>query len=236
MTKSGMKRHYSSATVGEADGAFVVLLDDRPIKTPAKKVLRVPTRSLAEAIAGEWAHQKEVLRPADMHLTAFATTTIDKIAGNTSPVIDSLVEYAQTDLLCYRAEAPAELARRQTEGWQPVLDWAANALSAPLTVTTGIIPISQPSSSLQALAHSVGDWHAMRLVPTVTIVHLLGSAILGLAVARRHLDANTALRLAHIDEDYQAEHWGEDGEAAAQWDAVCTEVTSAETFLRLVEA
>ncbi|WP_366657299.1 ATP12 family protein [Fodinicurvata sp. EGI_FJ10296] len=231
-----MKRHYQSVSVGRADAGYTILLDGRPVKTPARVTLAVPNAPLAEAVAAEWSAQGETIKPAEMHLTAFATTALDKGSDRKQSVVQTLAGYAATDLLCYRAESPAELARRQEERWQPILDWLALTFDAPLTVTKGILPVPQPEASLRAIRAALERLDGLHLVPTATIVDQLGSTALGLAVAHRRISAEEAIALSHIDDDYQADLWGWDAEAATRRRAVAAEVAAAETFLRLLDA
>lgn len=230
-----MKRHYESVSVGQAERGFAILLDGRPVKTPGRVPLVVPNAPLAEAVAAEWDAQGETLKPAEMHLTAFATTALDRAEEQRETLVGTVAGYAATDLLCYRAVSPAELARRQEIQWQPILDWATLTFDAPLATTTGLLPIDQPAPSLQALRGAIERWDGLRLVPLVSVVDQLGSAVLGLALAHGRLSATEAVTVAHVDEDYQAEFWGWDEEAATRRQKIAEEVAAAETFLRLLD-
>ncbi|MBC8050146.1 MAG: hypothetical protein H7X92_08375, partial [Chitinophagales bacterium] len=100
-----IKRFYREASVGEEGGLWRVLLDDKAMRTPAKAMLAVQSRPLAEAIAGEWAGQGELIALAIMYLTRFANTAIDRVQGAEAAVLDDVLAYAGSDLLLYRAEA-----------------------------------------------------------------------------------------------------------------------------------
>lgn len=146
---------------------------------------------------------------------------------------DALLAYVDTDLLCYRAASPPELAERQRESWGAVLDWAARRYGCRFDVTQGVIPIRQPSGTHAALAHALGEVDALALEPLLAAVRLLGSLILGLAVAEEHLAAEEAWRLSRLDEAFQAERWGEDEEAAACGEALRREFEAAARVLSL---
>src|SRR5690606_37458663 len=126
---------------------FEVALDERPLRTPGKQPLILPTSGLAEAVAAEWDEQADVIDPHTMPLTRAANSAIEKVAPQFADVAGMLAEYGGTDLLSYRAEQPVELARRQAEAWDPLVDWAATELRAPLRVTHGVIPIAQDSQA-----------------------------------------------------------------------------------------
>lgn len=208
------KRFWKTATAGPCDGGFTILLDARPVKTPAKRPLILPTQAMAEAVAVEWDAQTGVIKPETMPLTRAANSSIDKVVPNFEAVVDELSGYGGSDLLCYRAEAPELLVARQAEGWDPLLVWADAEFQAPLRVTVGVIPVPQPAESLQRLRTQVAAHSAFHLAALHDLVAITGSLILALAVARRHLTAEQAFALSRIDETWQAEQWGTDEEAA----------------------
>lgn len=208
------KRFWKEAGVEAAEGGFAVRLDRRAVKTPAKAGLVVPTRALAEAIAGEWDAQAGVVRPETMPVTRAANSAIDKVMPQLDEVRALIAAYGGSDLLCYRAEGPEALAARQAAGWDPLLDWSAAALSAPLVATVGVVHVAQPPDSLERLAARVGRFTPFELAAVHDLVALSGSLVLGLAVCEGRLDADAAWTLSRIDEDWQAELWGRDAEAA----------------------
>lgn len=211
-----MRRFYKEAASVEAEGGFGVALDGKPILTPARVPLTVPTRALADAIAAEWAGQGEEIRPAGMHLMQLAATGLDKVRPNRATVIDQVAAFGETDLLCYRADRPAELAARQRALWQPMLDWALTAFDAPLVVTTGVAPVVQPPEAIGALRGAIlalDDW---RLTGLHVATALLGSVVLGLALVHGRIDADAAFEAAEVDTTHQIERWGEDHEATAR--------------------
>lgn len=227
-----MKRFYKVVGVVPAGGGFGVVLDGKPIKSPAKADLILPSRALAEAVAAEWEAQAGEVVPSAMPLMQLAATTIDKVAPNRELIIDTIAPYGGTDLLCYRAEAPAELAARQAAAWQPLLDWAMTAQDAPLTATSGIVHQAQPEASLAALRAAVAAQDDWRLTALHQATAVTGSLVLGLALLAGRIDADEAFELAELDASFQIERWGEDAEATARRAALRAELQAA---ARLVE-
>jgi chaperone required for assembly of F1-ATPase len=234
MVKPRAKRFYTSVDVREEADGFAILLDGRPIKTPAGSPLRAPARALAEAIAAEWRGQGETLAPETMPLTRSLNTALDRIAANRAAIVDDLAKYAASDLLCYRAAAPQELVRRQSQMWDPWLDWAAERFGARLTVTTGVNPVAQPDEALARLREAVAAYDNHHLVALHAGIALTGSAILGLAFAARALTAEEAFAAAQVDETYQAELWGSDAEAEKARANRLTDLRAAEAYLVLL--
>jgi len=209
------KRFWQSATV-EAEGTgWGVRLDGRAVKTPAKAALVVPTLAMAQAIAAEWQAQQGELRPATMPVTRAANSAIDKVAVQFDEVADLIAAYGASDLLCYRADAPPALVARQAASWDPLLDWAAQDLAAPLVVTAGVVPVAQPMDSLARLTGQVRAFDAFGLTALHDLVALCGSLIIGLAIAKDRLSVSEGWDASRIDETWQAEQWGQDEDAAA---------------------
>lgn len=215
MLKPLPKRFYAAVTIGSAeDGSHAVLLDGRTVRTPAKQPLTVPTRPAAELLAAEWDAQKDVIDPATMPVTRLANTAIDGVAKDIRGVFDDILNFAGTDLLCYRASEPEGLVARQGERWDPIISWAADELGARLILAEGIVHQTQPAAALNALAGALRSYATpLGLACLHTITTLTGSALLALAFAERRLAAEEAWMLAHLDEDWQIEHWGTDEEA-----------------------
>jgi len=226
-----VKRFYRQASVSPGDGGHGVLLDGRPLRTPAKRPLVAPTPGLAEAIAEEWQAQGDTIRPAAMPLTRLASTALDRMPAQRGAAIEEVAGYAGTDLLCYRAEEPFELVQRQQQAWQPLLDWAAEAHGARLLATTSILPVEQPApvlGRLRALIESMSDWPLVGMHAATTA---LGSVILGLAIAERRLDPEQALAASLLDELFEIERWGIDAETERRHGALRREVHAAAAFL-----
>jgi chaperone required for assembly of F1-ATPase len=210
------KRFYSEVATREDGGGAALLLDGKPVRTPGKAPFVVPNAALAEAIAEEWRGQGERIDPETMPLTKLANSIIDGVAGNEASVIDDILSYAGSDLLCYRAEGPQGLIAAQAKHWDPLLAWAERELNAPLRQVAGVVHVQQPASSLAAIERRLGAFGAFELAALHVMTQLTGSALLPLAVALGKLTPEQAWAAAHVDEDWQISQWGEDAEAAAR--------------------
>ena len=207
------KRFYSQAHVGEAEaGGFPLLLDGKPVKTPARRALTAPTAPLAQTIADEWNAQAELIDPARMPLTRLANAVIDEVADALKPVVDEVAQYLGSDLLCYRADAPPGLVERQAQHWDPVLAWAHEALGARFMLAQGVMAITQPGEALAAARAKIPA-EPWRLGAVSLITTLTGSALLALALERGALEPEAAWAAAHVDEDWQMSQWGRDAAA-----------------------
>lgn len=213
MSEWKARRFWTSARVERAGDGWQVMLDDKPIRTPGKLPLLLPTRALAEAVVAEWEAQTDAIDPNTMPLTRAANSAIEKVTPQFVAVADMLAAYGETDLLSYRASAPAALAERQAAGWDPLIDWAARALKAPLKITEGVIPVAQDPDALARLRARLAPLTPWQLTALHDLVTLPGSLILGLAVLEERLDADAAYALSRIDETFQTEQWGRDDEA-----------------------
>jgi len=209
------KRFWTTASVTTASDGFTVTLDDRPVKTPAKAALVLPTRAMAEAVAQEWDAQEDKVDPGTMPVTRGANAAIDKVSAQRAEVIELLAEYGGSDLLCYRAAGPEGLVANQMAGWDPMLDWAAEALDARLFVGEGVMHVEQNPDVLQRLRDQVAAFDDFALAAAHDLISLSGSLILALAVTRDRLSPQEAWLLSRIDEDWQIKQWGEDEEALA---------------------
>jgi chaperone required for assembly of F1-ATPase len=204
------KRFYSQAHIGEAaDGGFPLLLDGKPVKTPARRALTAPTPPLAQAIAEEWNAQAALIDPAGMPLTRLANAVIDAVADMPDAVAEEVAKYLGSDLLCYRAATPEGLVASQTRAWDPVLAWAQEAIGARFVLAQGVVHVAQPAETIAAMGAKIpaDPW---RLGAVSTITTLTGSALLALALAEGALDADAAWAAAHVDEDWQRSQWGSD--------------------------
>lgn len=211
------KRFYQEVAVKEErGGAASLLLDGKPVRTPGKAPLVLPTLALAEAVAGEWRAQGERVDPTTMPLTKLANSAIDGVSGRERAVIDDLLAFAGSDLLCYRTQGPRGLTAAQAKHWDQVLAWAKDALGAPLVLSQGIVHVAQPGASLDRLKDTLAGSDAFSLAALHVMTSLTGSALLALAVALGRMTPEEAWGAAHVDEDWQTSQWGEDAEAAAR--------------------
>ena len=229
-----MKRFYNNVAAAGTDGGFQVLLDGRPVRTPAKALMILPTLALAEAVAEEWLAQGEDVRPSTMPLTSLASTTLDLTVKQRDVVVEQLAAYARTDLLCYRVDHPEELAAREVRLWQPLLDWAALCYDAALHVVVGIMPREQPEGACRALAAAVAAYDDWRLTALQTATTGCGSLVIGLALVERRIDAEEAFEASQLHESYQIERWGEDHEAAARRAALRADIADIRRFVELL--
>ena len=228
------KRFYKIVTVAAEGTAFVIHLDGRPVRTPKKAVLTVPACALAEAIAAEWHNQAVNIEPSAMPLTTLACTALDAVALEPDAVAAEIGRYAASDLLCYRAGMPAALAERQAAGWDPVLAWGEHELRQKIQRGTGLMPIAQSPDVAKAMVDAVRPLDPLRLAAMSVLTTLLGSAVLALALLRRHLTLERVWLLAHIDEDWQIECWGTDAEAETRRANRLRTATAAATVLAML--
>jgi chaperone required for assembly of F1-ATPase len=229
-----MQRFYREVDIAPSDNGYSIRLDGKPVRTPTKALLEVPTRGLAEAVASEWRSQDDKIKPQTMHLTQLANTALDRVAVLRGWVVDTVLAYAETDLVCHRADHPIELVRRQQLVWQPVLDWLVETYDAPLRVTCGILPVRQPDSSLATLRGVVSGLDTHKLTALNHATSLLGSLVLALAMLAGRLDDEEAFEASLLDETFQIERWGEDAESAARRAAIRQELAATCTFARLL--
>jgi chaperone required for assembly of F1-ATPase len=224
------RRFYeTAATAAVADG-YAVRLDDKPVRTPARRVLAAPTLVLAEAIAAEWQAQKDVIDPAKMPLTRLANAIIDGVADAPQPVAAEIAKYLASDLLLYRASAPPGLVERQAQHWDPILDWARQALGADFKLGEGVVHVAQPEAALAA-ARAAIPLEPWRLGAVHAMTTLTGSALIALAMGRGALSADAAWQAAHVDEDWNMAQWGRDEMAAARQEFRFAEFQAAATVL-----
>jgi chaperone required for assembly of F1-ATPase len=209
------KRFYAQAGVTETRKGFGITLDDKPVRTPSRRLLAAPTREIAEAIAAEWDTQKETIDPTTMPLTRLANSVIDAVANRVEAVTEDIAKYFHSDMLFYRAGHPEALVALEAEHWDPVLFWAAETLGAHFILAEGIVHVRQPDQAVAAARAVLPDdpWSiaALHVVTTMT-----GSALLALALLRGALDEDQVWAAAHVDEDWNIAQWGVDEEVAAR--------------------
>lgn len=235
MTLRPLKRVYKEVTVGRVEGVPAVLLDGRPLQTPAKAPLLLPNEALAAAVAEEWRDQGEEIQPNDMPLTRIAVSVVDRVAPARDEIVEQVATFGGTDLLCYRSEH-ADLAARQAEKWQPILDWAERALAASLVIVDGVMPVAQEDRALAALRRAVDGHSDVELAALYLATTTTGSLILALALSHGEVDARMAWELGRLDEVWQAERWGEDPEATERGDQMRLEMCAVARFLELCRA
>jgi chaperone required for assembly of F1-ATPase len=226
-----MKRFYKDVSVAADAGGHRILLDGRPVHSPARQLLVMPSAALAEAVAGEWRAQGSTIERAGMGLTRLVSTALDRMPALRGAAIDEALGYALTDLLCYRAAEPAELAERQERAWQPWLDWLAEAHGARLVVTTSMLPVSQPEPALARLRAAIEQLDDWRLVGLHGATTALGSVVLGLALLEGRIDAEQALTASLLDELFEIERWGRERDAERRQQVLRRDLAAAASFL-----
>lgn len=227
-----MKRFYTDVAI--AEGA--IMLDGRRVRTPARAPLVLPTPALAEAAAAEWRAQGDAIDPRSMPLTGLANAAIDRVAPAPDAFAATLAAYAETDLLCYRADEPPALAARQAEAWDPLLAWARQRYDIDFALARGIIHVAQPEATVRRLASAIGARDAFALAAMSPLVTIGGSLVTALAVAENAIDADAAFDATHLDEVWQAEQWGEDALAQDARQARRDDFGAAARFLSLLGA
>ncbi|MGG5822746.1 ATP12 family chaperone protein [Falsiroseomonas sp. HW251] len=234
-----MKRFWDKADVAETEGRFSVTLDGRPVRLPGGAPVQMESRALAQAIAAEWqaagGSKGQEFRPDDIPLTRLVGTARERIAPDPAATVAALARYAETDLLCYRAE-DRRLAERQAAEWDPILDWAALTLDAPLRTTQGVMPVAQPPQALSALTRALEALPAVELAALGVAVPALGSLVLGLALAAGRLGPGEAHALATVDERFQEEFWGLDPEAEARRARIAADIALAARLITLARS
>lgn len=229
-----MKRFYTRASARPAGAGWEILLDDRPVITPARQPLVVPTENLAEAIAEEWNLQGDKVEPRSMPLTGLANAAIDRVAPDPAGFARTLARYGESDLLCYRAERPDALVARQAAIWDPLIAWARRRFDVDFEIVCGIIHRAQPSLTVDRLTKAVAARGAFELAALSPLVTIGGSLLVALALAEGAIGLDEAWAAATLDEAWQAEQWGKDPEAAAALAARRREFEAAFRLLRLL--
>ncbi|WP_120500218.1 ATP12 family chaperone protein [Roseovarius sp. EL26] len=227
------KRFWDVAEVIETEGGFTVVLDGRAVKTPAKSALVVPTRAMAQAIAVEWDAQEGEINPHTMPVTRSANAAIDKVTHQHAEVADMIAAYGDADLTCYRAESPIELVQRQSQQWDPLLEWAAETFGTRLYPVSGVMHAPQDPKVLSVLSDHVHAMDAFTLTAFHDLVGLSGSLIIGFAALKDHRPVADLWELSRLDDIWQAEQWGEDDEAQEQAAVKETAFVEAKNFHNL---
>ncbi len=235
MQKPLPKRFYKDVTIAKIgeEGTYTIHLDGKAVRTPAKHPLVVRTKALAELLRAEWDAQTEVVDPGTMPISRHVNTAIDGLANDTQAVFEDILRFSSSDMICYRAGEPQELVKRQTDQWDPVIEWAANTLGARFILVEGVMHKEQPREAIAAFAVTLRKYDtAIELAALHTVTSLTGSAILALALAENEYSLEEIWALAHLDEDWTAEQWGEDDEARERRAARFIDMRAADAVLR----
>ncbi|HUI13854.1 MAG TPA: ATP12 family protein [Xanthobacteraceae bacterium] len=228
------RRSYAATGTNPVDGGYAVVLDGKPVRTPAGRVLAMPALALARAIAAEWAAQRDVIDPATMPMTRLANAIIDGVAEKPGAVASEIEKYLASDLLFYRASGPQPLRERQEALWDPILAWARDALGANFVLAEGVVHVAQPDAALKAAAAAIPS-DPWRLGALDVITTLTGSALIALALAQGPLTADAAWQAAHVDEDWNVAQWGKDEMAMQRRGFRFAEFSAAVAVLRQLQ-
>jgi chaperone required for assembly of F1-ATPase len=224
------KRFYKSAAVIDQLG---IALDGRNVKTPLKAALVLPTRALADAVAAEWDAQIEVINPHAMPLTKLANTAIDRATTEKSKIAAEILEFAGSDMVCYRVESPAGLVLRQAAHWDPIIAWAKADLKVDFATANTITHKRQSPAALQALEAHITSLDPFSFVAVHNLTTLTGSALLAAMVAAGKIPPDAAWLAANVDEDWQIETWRADAEASARRAGRFNEFSACVRFVNL---
>lgn len=235
MQKKVLKRFYKTVSVGQTESGWQVLLDGKPIRTPAKALLVLPTRRLAEAIAGEWSRQGEDVALDTMHLMQFSCAALDYTQGFRADVEAETLAYISTDLLCYRAQEPQELVQRQNAGWNRWVDWAEKRYGIRMVLVMGVMPVTQAEATSDIMEQELKRVDDFMLTALWLIARQTSSLLLACAVAERQIAASEAFILSRTDEIYQNEQWGEDEEARRRREVAAAEMAALGEFIALLQ-
>ena len=229
-----MKRFWKEVVAVPENGGWGIALDGRPVRTPNRAPLIVPTEALGNAIAAEWQAQPEDVSPATMPLTGVANAAIDLATPDPAAFAEPVAAYAATDLFCYRDDRDAALQAEQVATWNPHLAWAEARYCVEFTITQGILPVDQPPATVAALRGAVFAQDAWRMAALTPLVTIGGSLVAGLAHVEESVDAEALWQAVSLDELYQERRWGADAQAQAQRAAHKRDWDNAVRFLELL--
>ena len=231
-----MKRFWKEVVVESEQDGWVVRLDGRPVRTPARAALTAPNRALAEAVAEEWRAADQEIDPRAMPLTGLANAAIDHVAPDKAAFAGGLARYAEADLACYRSEWPPDLVERQAVCWDPLLAWARRRYDVDFATTSGLMHVPQPPATVERLTQAVAELDAFRLAGLSPLVTVGGSLIAALAVLERAMTADAAWQAVSLDDRWQLEQWGSDREAETALDNRCGDFMAAARFVELLDS
>lgn len=229
-----VKRFWKDVALSQEEEDWSITLDERPLKTPARATLTVDARALAEAIAEEWRGCGDEIDPRQMPLTGLANAAIDHVAPAPARFADDLAQYAEGDLLCYRADHPPGLITAQAAQWDPLLDWARHRFHIDFAVTSGIVHVPQPPATIARLAAELATATPFQLAALSPVVTIGGSLVTALALFERAIDCDTAWNAVSLDDRWQIDQWGSDDEAVAALANRRQDFAAAARFLALL--
>lgn len=233
MRPQRLKRFYKEVSVEAVDENFTVLLDGRSIKTPGKNQILFQTKKAAELFAEEWEKQVDEINPLEMPITRIVNTAIDGVSLDPQAVLEDVVKFAASDLLCYRVTEPEKLVTLQRERWDPILDWVFEAIGAHFELGEGIVHVVQPTQSIAKFSAHISKFNEPMILACLhTCTTLSGSSLIAVALFDKFLDVDSAWKAAHLDEDFNISQWGEDYEAAKRREQRFKEFQAAYEFFK----
>jgi len=230
-----VRRFWKEVETEREEGGWSIKLDERPVRTPARAPLLVPSEALADAIADEWRSVESDVNPRAMPLTGLANAAIDRVAPERQAFAGGLALYAEADLACYRSEWPPELVERQKAVWDPLLAWARRRYDVDFSITSGLMHVPQPQATIGRLSHAVSDLDPFQLAGLSPLISIGGSLVAALAVLERAMTAETAWGAVSIDERWQLEQWGADAESETALENKRHDFFAAARFLELLD-
>ena len=109
-----MKKFWKKVSIKKISShSFQIMLDDKILQTPLKKELVLPNLNLTEEIVKEWNQDSININTESMIFYGLISTSLDKIIDNKNLYINDILDYVDTDLICYRAETPKALIELQ---------------------------------------------------------------------------------------------------------------------------
>jgi chaperone required for assembly of F1-ATPase len=230
-----VKRFWKDVTVEPASPGWTIKLDGRPVKTPARAALTVPTQALAAGIEDEWRSVEGQIDPRSMPLTGLANAAIDRVAPERQAFANGIARYAEADLACYRADGPRALVQRQEEQWDKLLLWARRRYDVDFATTSRLTHVVQPAATVERLSHAVAALDPFRLAGLSPLVTIGGSLVAALAVLEKAISPDRAWEAVSLDEQWQLEQWGSDAEAEAALENRRRDFMAAARFLDFLD-
>ena len=207
------KRTWINTSIELIGPSFAILLDDNYLYTPKKAKVLLPTQKLAQKVADEWKLQKKIINPSKMPYSRLVNSAIDKVNENFDSIVSDLVDYGDTDLVCYRSISPEDLVILQNKHWDPILVWAKNELEVDLKVNSGVNYKAQDPIQLQKLSKEISSFNPFSLTGLYDLVTISGSLLVALAVYYKHITPTEGFDISFLDEDWQRKKWGQDEES-----------------------
>ncbi|KAH7910648.1 hypothetical protein BJ138DRAFT_1152421 [Hygrophoropsis aurantiaca] len=208
-----MKRFWKTVGIDRREDGIAVTLDKRALKTPSGNTLLLPKnkRLVATLIAHEWENQETLLKPHALPMTSIASRAIDALSDETTrkEVQAALLNYLETDTVCFHHDDPPQLVELQHKYWDPLLDWARSTFGVDIQVFTSILAHSQPRETRDKFNAVLAEMDPWELAVMERVTYLTKSFIISLALIKHHLTAEQASLAAQVEVSSQIQRWGE---------------------------